>query len=193
MKDASNSPLAKEKAREEQENEVIFEEETRISKFRRIVLPKSGEESSLFVDKNLLRGKSLQVYWYLYEHGPAGVREIQRALNYSSPGIITYQIKKLAENGLIVKDVTTEKYSINVRVKAGLLNFYIKIGSRLFPRFSLYLLGFFLGFCLFLLGSFFWGDRFITQPSSLLLLLFLFFGSIIFIYESIVMGKLKPY
>lgn len=178
---------------EEQEEEgIVIEEETRISKFRRVIFPWTDKDS-ITVENSLLRGKSLQVYWYLFEHGPTGVREIQRALNYSSPGLITYQIKKLTEAGLIIKDKITDKYSVNVRIKAGLLNFYIKIGPLLIPRFSLYLLGFLCGFLSYFVCALIWGDIFITNPGSLLLLLFLLFGSVTFIYESKTMWKLKPY
>lgn len=190
MNDSPKLSLDEEK---EENNKVIFEEETRISKYLRVFIPKTEKKTSFHTDKALLKGKSLQVYWYLFEHGPAGVREVQRALSYSSPGIITYQIKKLSENGLIVKDNVTGKYSVNLRVKVGLLNFYIKIGPWLLPRFSIYLTGFLIGFVAFFLGTFVWGDPFITNPGSLLLLLFLFLGSLAFIYESRMMWKLKPY
>ena len=174
-------------------NNIVLEEETRISKFRRIILPNTRDTKLNASDQTLLRGKTLQVYWYLFENGPMGVRDIQRGLNYKSPGIITYQIKKLSENGLISKDEQTDKYSVNRRVKAGLLHFYIKIGSYLVPRFSLYLLGFLIGFLLFLLGVLAEGDSFITHPSSLLLLLLLILGTLAFTYESRKMWKLKPY
>ena len=176
-----------------QKTNLVLEEETRISRIRRIILPQSKKSSLISNDIENLEGKTLQIYWYLYEHGPSGVREIQRVLNYNSPGIITYQIKKLSENGLIIKDKETEKYKVHYYMKPGLLNFYIKIGSWLVPRFSVYLLIFFLGFAFFLIGMILWGDLFIIHPSSLVLLLFLFLESIFFIYESKIMRKLKPF
>jgi hypothetical protein len=178
---------------EKHKESMVIEEETRISKFRRIILPKAKGELSEPIEKDILKGKSLKVYWYLFENGPAGVREIQRALKYNSPGIITYQIKKLAEHEFIVKDEITEKYDINIRVKAGLLHFYVKIGPRLIPRFSLYLMGFLIGFVIYFLGSVVGGDTFITHPVSVILLLVLIFGSLAFIYESRMIKKLKPY
>ena len=191
--DSPSKTIEEELEGEEDEETLIIEEETRISKFRRIIRPRSKQDTSEHIDKKLLRGKSLQIYWYLFENGPTGVRELQRALNYDSPGIITYQIKKLSENNLIIKDETTYKYSINVHVKTGLLNFYVKLGPRLIPRFSLCLIVFFAGFMIFFLGSIFWGDLFMTNPISLLLLFFLIFGSIAFIYESKMMWRLRPY
>ena len=191
--DSPIKAIEEELEKEKDEETLIIEEETRISKFRRVIRPKPKKDTSELIDKKLLQGKSLQIYWYLFENGPTGVRELQRALNYNSPGIITYQIKKLSENNLIIKDETTDKYSINIRVKAGLLNFYVKLGPRLIPRFSLYLIVFFIGFMVFFLGSIFWGDQFIINPISLFFLFFLIFGSIAFIYESKMMWKLKPY
>jgi DNA-binding HxlR family transcriptional regulator len=188
MKKSNGTSLQEEKL----DKGLVIEEETRITKIRRFIFPPLEKDSS-YIDKSLLQGKSLQVYWYLFEHGPAGVREIQRALNYSSPGLITYQIKKLTEGGLIIKDESTEKYDINIKVKAGLLNFYTKIGPLLIPRFSLYLVGLFVGFFCYLLCSLVWGDHFITNPGSLLFLLLLVLASIVFIYESRMMGKLKPF
>jgi hypothetical protein len=179
--------------KKEEKGSVVIEEETRISRIRRMILPSTSKDVMKDININLLRGKTLQIYWYLYEKGPAGVREIQRALNYASPGNISYQVKKLSENGLIIKDKTTDKYSVSINVKAGLLNFYIKLGPLLIPRFSLYLIVCFTGYLIFLLGAIFLGDPFITHPVSLLFLCFLSFGSIAFIYESRIMWKLKPY
>jgi len=42
-----------------------------------------------------LRGNTLKVYWYMLEHGgesSVGVREIQRALGFSSPTLAAYHL-----------------------------------------------------------------------------------------------------
>jgi DNA-binding MarR family transcriptional regulator len=47
--------------------------------------------------ETVLQGKSLQVYWYIFTHHRAGVREIQKALKMVSPGTASYQINKLVK------------------------------------------------------------------------------------------------
>ncbi|MFX0211105.1 MAG: hypothetical protein ACFFDT_34315 [Candidatus Hodarchaeota archaeon] len=180
--------------KEEEHNIVseIIEEETTISRIRRIIRPGSRTSQNKSADNGLLQGKSFQVYWYLLEHGSTGIREIHRALNFSSPGLVSYQIKKLIKAGLVTKDEKTEKYFVSREVKTGLLKFYVKIGKTLIPRFSIYLMGFLFGFLSFFFSAFLWGDQFITNPGSLILLIFLIFGSMAFIYESMKLGQLKP-
>ena len=47
---------------EKQKESMVIEEETRISKFRRIILPKAKGELSEPIEKDILKGKSLQIY-----------------------------------------------------------------------------------------------------------------------------------
>ncbi|MFX1470468.1 MAG: hypothetical protein ACFFB8_17630 [Promethearchaeota archaeon] len=139
-----------------------------------------------------LHGKTLQVYWYILTHNRAGVREIQKALNFSSPGTASYQIKKLVELGIISKSDKDDKYRVNKSLKKGILGFYMRIGFWMVPRFSIYLIFYILGFIGYIFLAAIYGDKFITNPGSLLLLFFLIFGSIIFIYESINLWKRRP-
>ncbi|MFX0037478.1 MAG: hypothetical protein ACFE9I_17785 [Candidatus Hermodarchaeota archaeon] len=139
-----------------------------------------------------LHGKTLQVYWYILTHNRAGVREIQKALNFSSPGTASYQIKKLVDLGIISKSDKDDKYKLNKSLKKGILGFYKRIGFWMVPRFSLYLIIYILGFIGYLFLAMIYGDKFITNPGSILLLFFLIFGSAIFIYESIKIWKTRP-
>ena len=168
----------------------IEQAETRITKVKRQlgirVLPGKLDSSPL------LQGKTLQVYWYLLEHGPASVREVHNALNISSPGLVYYQIQKLLAAEIVTKDEETEKYIIHEKVKTGILDLYIEIGGVLIPRFSVYLVVFLLGFVIVFFSFLIWGDQFITHPGVLLLFFFLLFGSLVFIYESRKINKLKP-
>lgn len=51
---------------------------------------------------NVLKGTTLRVYRFLLErNNPTGVREVQRALELSSPSLATYHLTKLEEAGLI--------------------------------------------------------------------------------------------
>ncbi len=65
------------------------------------------------IARELLQGKTLQVYWYIFTHNHAGIREIQKALNFTSSGTVSYQVAKLLKEGIISKDELEGKYSIN--------------------------------------------------------------------------------
>jgi len=140
----------------------------------------------------ILQGKTLRVYWYILTHRRAGVREIQKALKFSSPGTASYQIKKLSNAGIISKDNKTDKYFVNKDFKKGVFGFYVRIGFLMIPRFSLYLSINILGFIGFIFFASTYGDTFITNPGSILLLIFLIFGTAVFIYESIKLWKRNP-
>ena len=144
--------------------------------------------------ENLLEGKSLQIYWYLLTHpqGLAGIREIQKDLGISSPGTVTYQIKKLLDNDIISRNEQSEKYFVKEEIKSGIFGFYVRIGYRMIPRLSLYLATFVIGFGIYFLLLLVRGDEFITDPTSWVLLFFLIFGTCALIFESTKMWKMKP-
>ncbi|MFX0073931.1 MAG: hypothetical protein ACFE96_00705 [Candidatus Hermodarchaeota archaeon] len=141
---------------------------------------------------NLLQGKTLQVYWYIFTHNQAGIREIQKALNFTSSGTVSYQVTKLLNAGIIFKDEVEGKYTINKEIKIGVLKFFIRIGNRMFPRIALYLIVYVLGFTVFLLLVFISGYGFVWNPLNLFLLLLLVIGIIIFVIESLRIWKLNP-
>lgn len=56
--------------------------------------------------EDILRGKTLDVYRYVLKNRrPSGVREVQRALKFSSPRLAFYHLNKLEEAGLLKKSV----------------------------------------------------------------------------------------
>jgi hypothetical protein len=144
------------------------------------------------ITEDFLQGKTLQVYWYFFTKRQAGVREIQKALNISSSGTVSYQITKLLKAGIISKDEEEGKYSIKEEVKIGILKFFIRIGNKTIPRISLYLLIYSFGFITFLILAIIQGLYFFSDPLNLVLLCFLIIGTIIFILESNKIRKLKP-
>ncbi|MFX0181289.1 MAG: hypothetical protein ACFE78_13975 [Candidatus Hodarchaeota archaeon] len=150
------------------------------------------EEIKTEILEDLLQGKTLQIYWYIFTHDHAGVREIQKALNLSSPGTVSYQITKLLEAGVISKNSEEGKYSLNEEIKIGVLKFFMRIGNRVVPRISLYLIIYVLGFIVYFILAIIRGNEFVTDPISLFLLTFLILGMIIFILESLKIRKLKP-
>jgi repressor of nif and glnA expression len=55
--------------------------------------------------KDILRGLTLKVYKHILKNDkPVGIREVQRALNLSSPTLALYHINKLEEAGFIKKE-----------------------------------------------------------------------------------------
>lgn len=151
------------------------------------------KESALkFNQEKILQGKTLQIYWYILTHTRAGVREIQKSLKISSPGTVSYQIKKLVVSGIISKSDKDEKYYVNEESKKGVLGFYIRVGFMMIPRFSLYLVINILGFIGYIAFAGIQGDQFITNPGSILLLFFLIFSTAVFIFESIKIWRTRP-
>jgi DNA-binding transcriptional ArsR family regulator len=56
--------------------------------------------------KDILRGLTLKVYKHILKNDrPVGIREVQRALNLSSPTLALYHINKLEEAGFIKKEL----------------------------------------------------------------------------------------
>jgi DNA-binding transcriptional ArsR family regulator len=55
--------------------------------------------------RDVLRGLTLKVYRFVLKNDkPVGIREVQRALNLSSPTLALYHMNKLEEAGLIKKE-----------------------------------------------------------------------------------------
>lgn len=86
-----------------------------------------------------LKGKTLLVYWYLVQQPShtVGVREVQRALNFSSPSIAVHHLEKLQDLGLVEKRGTGE-YVLEEEVKVGILRFFTHMGRFLVPRYLFY-------------------------------------------------------
>jgi DNA-binding transcriptional ArsR family regulator len=83
--------------------------------------------------KDVLKGTTLEVYRFLLKSSkPVGIRELQRALNLSSPSVANYHLSKLEDAGLLKKQdgaYTVFKY---------LLENSIKISRFLIPRYFFY-------------------------------------------------------
>ncbi len=144
------------------------------------------------IDKEILQGKTIQVYWFLLTHEDASIREIQRALHYASPGTVTYQLSKLETAGVVTKDLENDKYRIKSEIKSGILGFYVRIGYRMIPRFSLYLILFLFGIICFAFVAIDRGDTFISDPFNWIILFILISGIFAFIFESIRIWRMRP-
>lgn len=95
--------------------------------------------SDLAVIESQLKGKTLLVYWYMLRasRSSVGVREVQRALGFSSPSVAAHHLNKLLSLGLVDQKGTGE-YFITQEVKVGLLRFFTRLGRFLIPRYLFY-------------------------------------------------------
>ncbi|NLE04389.1 MAG: ArsR family transcriptional regulator [Crenarchaeota archaeon] len=136
-----------------------------------------------------LRGKAWKVYWHLLKTGePQSVREVQRALRFSSPSVANHHLEQLRELGLVQKQEIGGHYFLVGEVKIGVLKHYVKLGKVLFPRYFFYAAfstTFFLAYLLLFV-------RTLTQDS----LFAIIFGAIIcsiFWFEAIRIWAMRPY
>ncbi len=85
-----------------------------------------------------LRGKTLLVYMYILRTSKStvGVREVQRALSFSSPSVSSYHLNKLHELGLV--DNVRGEYKLVREVKIGVLRQFVTFGGVMLPRFLFY-------------------------------------------------------
>ena len=85
-----------------------------------------------------LRGKTLTVYLYLLKHGKAiGVREIQKALGFSSPSVAFHHLDKLVELGVVEKD-QYDRYVLARKVDTGILHSFVSVAGLTLPRLGFY-------------------------------------------------------
>ncbi len=83
--------------------------------------------------KEILKGTTFEVYRFLLKNGkPVGIRELQRALNLSSPSVATYHLSKLEDAGLLKRE------GGNYAVAKYLLEHSVKISRFLIPRYFFY-------------------------------------------------------
>ncbi|MEM1581620.1 MAG: hypothetical protein QXK89_03800 [Candidatus Bathyarchaeia archaeon] len=89
--------------------------------------------------ESYLRGKTLLVYLFMLKarDSPVGVREIQRALGFSSPSVAAHHLEKLCSLGLVEKTSRGE-YLLAKEVKVGVLRFFMRLGRFMVPRFLFY-------------------------------------------------------
>ena len=136
-----------------------------------------------------LRGKAWKVYWLLLKSGyPMSVREVQRALRFSSPSVANHHLEQLRELGLVEKQDIGGHYSLVSQVKIGVLRHFVKLGKLLFPRYFFYAV-----FSTTLLVTYL---LFLMQGLTRENLFILSFGTIvsaIFWYEAARVWSLRPF
>ena len=102
-------------------------------------VPKAQSEYDLGILESEMKGKTLLVYWYLLQQQShtVGIRQVQRALDFSSPSIAVHHLEKLSNFGLIRKKGTGE-YVLEEEVKVGILKLFTHLGRFLVPRYLFY-------------------------------------------------------
>jgi len=136
-----------------------------------------------------LKGKAWKVYWLLLKSGrPMSVREVQKALRFSSPSVAQHHLEQLRQLGLVQRQDVGGTYSLVSEVKIGVLRHFVKLGRLMFPRYFFYAVFSTVSYIVYLvmlLQSFTRESLFIT-----------FFGAIVsalFWYEALRVWRLKPF
>jgi hypothetical protein len=135
-----------------------------------------------------LKGKTLLVYWYLIQQPThtVGIREVQRALDFSSPSIAVHHLEKLQNLGLVTKKGTGE-YVLEEEVKIGILKFFMRMGRFIVPRYLFYSV-LFSTMLIAYLALCFLGEVF----PSLYAIIFGLSASIVFWFETVKSWRAKP-
>jgi DNA-binding transcriptional ArsR family regulator len=146
---------------------------------------KAEEESFEYA----LRGKAWKVYWLLLKTGrPMSVREVQKALHFSSPSVAQHHLEQLRELGLVQKQDIGSHYLLINEVKIGVLCHFVKLGRIMFPRYFFYAMfstTFYIIYLLTLMQGF--------TRESLFIILFGAIVSAIFWYEAVRIWSLRPF
>jgi len=136
-----------------------------------------------------LRGKAWKVYWLLLKRGCSmSVREVQKALRFSSPSVAQHHLDRLCELGLVQKQSAGGRYLLTSEVKIGVLRHFIKLGRLLFPRYFFYAIfstTFYIIYLTMLMHSF--------SPENLFIAFFGAIISAIFWYETLRIWLLRPF
>ncbi|MEM3612221.1 MAG: ArsR family transcriptional regulator [Candidatus Bathyarchaeia archaeon] len=146
----------------------------------------SEEENKL---EYALRGKAWKVYWLLLKNGrPMSVREVQKALHFSSPSVAQHHLEQLREMGLVQKQEVGGHYYLVGEVKIGVLRHFVKLGKLIFPRYLFYAVfstTFYVTYLILSMPNF--------TRESLFLIVFGAIVTTIFWYETIRVWSLKPF
>lgn len=84
-----------------------------------------------------LKGTTLRVYWYALRKNQVGVREVQRALNLSSPSVALHHIDKLMRMNLLLRN-EDGSYHVTEKVEVDIIKQFVRVGGLMVPRFLFY-------------------------------------------------------
>jgi predicted DNA-binding transcriptional regulator len=136
-----------------------------------------------------LRGKAWKVYWLLLKKGrPMSVREVEKALRFSSPSVAQHHLEQLRQMGLVQKEKTGGNYILVSEVKIGVLKHFVKLGRLMFPRYFFYAIFssvFYIAYITVLMQD--------LTRENLFILSFGAIVTLIFWYEALRFWRLKPF
>lgn len=144
-------------------------------------------KSSLGEVESRLKGNTLRLYWYMVKMGrPVTIREAQKELKLSSPGLVAYHLGKLVELGLVNK--TRGEYEPLEEIKVGVLRSFVRLYGFMVPRYVFYAVFFTALFALF--------TAFFINPLNLyswFAMAVCLISAAIFWYEAIRIWRGKPF
>lgn len=80
-----------------------------------------------------IKGNTLRTYLYLLHSGSSELREVQRAMGFSTPSLASYHLGKLVEAGYVTQD-DHGRYMIVWDATKELLEGYVRVGTVVFPQ-----------------------------------------------------------
>ena len=134
-----------------------------------------------------LKGKTLLVYMHILKAGQdtVGVREVQRALGFSSPSVAAYHLQKLQDLGLI--ENAYGDYRLIKEIKVGVLRSFVSVGGVMLPRFLFYAV-----LVTSMLITFVASFPFIPSREYITTLIMGFVPTVVFWYETVKIWREKP-
>ena len=84
-----------------------------------------------------LKGNTLRVYLHLLRHGPSELRDVQRALGFSSPSLASYHLNRLISAGYAAQNDHGQYYSIK-DASGEILEGYTRVGALLVPQLAFF-------------------------------------------------------
>ena len=84
-----------------------------------------------------MSGNTFRAYLQVLRHGPCELREVQHALNMSTPSLASYHLGKLVESGYVRQDDRGAYVAAKDSV-GDVLEGYSKIGKAIIPQFAFF-------------------------------------------------------
>jgi hypothetical protein len=84
-----------------------------------------------------LKGNTLRVYLLLLSKGPCELRDVQRALGFSTPSLASYHLNKLIEAGYASQNSAGQYYSVK-DVSGEILEGFTRVGGVLVPQLTFF-------------------------------------------------------
>ncbi len=91
-----------------------------------LATPKTGSPSSI-------TGNTLRVYLYLLHAGECELRDVQRALGFTTPSLASYHLGKLISAGFVSQN-SYGRYLVMKDSTSEILEGYVKLGTRIVPQ-----------------------------------------------------------